>query len=168
MNDSFKKISTFLVLVSGLALIFELPYIRNSFYVPICQALNLNNQEFGVLSSIYSTVSLVMYVAGGFLSDRLNSRWLLFLPFAGTGILGFWFSRFPDYGELKIIFALMGITTVMTFFFHIHPHPQEPGRQIRTGADIWMDGGREGDFRRRDLFCDPAAVSGAGGGKVRV
>lgn len=116
MNDSFKKISTFLVLVSGLALIFELPYIRNSFYVPICQALNLNNQEFGVLSSIYSTVSLVMYVAGGFLSDRLNSRWLLFLPFAGTGILGFWFSRFPDYGELKIIFALMGITTVMTFF----------------------------------------------------
>ena len=142
MNDSFKKISTFLVLVSGLALIFELPYIRNSFYVPICQALNLNNQEFGVLSSIYSTVSLVMYVAGGFLSDRLNSRWLLFLPFAGTGILGFWFSRFPDYGELKIIFALMGITTVMTFF----PHPSASSRtwEADTNRGGYLDGWRPG------------------------
>ena len=98
MNYGFKKISTFMALVFGLALIFELPYIRNSFYVPICQALNLTNQEFGVLSSIYSLVSLVMYIVGGFLSDRFNSRWLLFLPFAGTGALGFWFSGFPEYG----------------------------------------------------------------------
>lgn len=143
MNDSFKKISTFLVLVSGLALIFELPYIRNSFYVPICQALNLNNQEFGVLSSIYSTVSLVMYVAGGFLSDRLNSRWLLFLPFAGTGILGFWFSRFPDYGELKIIFALMGITTVMTFFSTSIRILKNLGGRYEQGRIFgWMEAGK--------------------------
>ena len=47
MNYGFKKISTFMALVFGLALIFELPYIRNSFYVPICQALNLTNREPG-------------------------------------------------------------------------------------------------------------------------
>lgn len=116
VNMSFKKISIFVVIVFGLGLIFELPYIRNSFYIPICQTLNLTNQEFGVLSGIYSVVSMITYIVGGFLSDRITSRWVLFAPFAGTGLLGFWFSSFPTYGELKIIFGLMGITTVMTFF----------------------------------------------------
>ncbi len=116
MDCSFKKMSTFLAVVLGWSIIFELPYIRNSFYIPICQALNLTNKEFGALSSIYSCVCVAVYFMGGILSDRIHSRWILLLPFVGTGILGFWFSSFPDYGELKIIFALMGVTTVMTFF----------------------------------------------------
>lgn len=143
MNHSFRKISTFMTVVFGLALIFEIPYIRNSFYVPICQTLNLTNQEFGVLSSIYSIVSLIVYIVGGFLSDRINSRWLLFLPFAGTGILGFWFSGFPDYGELKIIFALMGITTVMTFFSTGIRILKGLGDQYEQGRIFgWMEAGK--------------------------
>lgn len=143
MNHSFRKISTFMTVVFGLALIFEIPYIRNSFYVPICQTLNLTNQEFGVLSSIYSIVSLIVYIVGGFLSDRINSRWLLFLPFAGTGILGFWFSGFPDYGELKIIFALMGITTVMTFFSTGIRILKGLGDQYQQGRIFgWMEAGK--------------------------
>lgn len=116
MDCSFKKVSTFLAVVLGWSIIFELPYIRNSFYIPICQALNLTNKEFGALSSIYSCVCVAVYFLGGVLSDRIHSRWILLLPFVGTGLLGFWFSRFPNYRELKMIFALMGITTVMTFF----------------------------------------------------
>lgn len=116
MDCNFKKVSTFLAVVLGWSIIFELPYIRNSFYIPICQALNLTNKEFGGLSSIYSCVCVIVYFFGGILSDRIHSRWILLLPFVGTGILGFWFSSFPDYEELKIIFALMGVTTVMTFF----------------------------------------------------
>lgn len=143
MNVSFKKMSTFMAVVFGMALIFEIPYIRNSFYVPICQTLNLTNQEFGVLSSIYSTVSLAVYVIGGFMSDRVNSRWLLFLPFAGTGILGFWFSGFPDYGELKIIFALMGITTVMTFFSTGIRILKRLGTRYEQGRIFgWMEAGK--------------------------
>ncbi len=114
--EKAKKMGTFIILTVGMSLIFELAYLRNSFYIPMCIALNVTNHEFGILLSIYSLAASITYVIGGFISDRIESRAMLFLPFMLTGILGFAFSTLPSFFHMKVIFALMGVTTVMTYF----------------------------------------------------
>ena len=114
-----KKMSTFIIFTCSIGLIFELAYLRNSFYIPMCITLNLNNEEFGWLSSIYSISAAVTYLIGGFLSDRIHSRISLFLPLFFTGIIGIIFSTIPNYPVLKILFFLMGITSIMTLFSFI-------------------------------------------------
>ena len=48
-KPNFKKWMSLLVLCCGTGVIFQLPYIRNTFYVPLVEALNLTNEEFGLL-----------------------------------------------------------------------------------------------------------------------
>ncbi len=138
-----KKVGTFAIITCGIAIIYELPYLRNSFYIPMCQTFNLTNQEFGMLSSIYSIVCMFAYFIGGIYSDRIFSRWLLFLPFLGTGCVGFWFSTFPSYASLQVIYALLGITTVFTFFSSAIRMLQDLGDSDEQGRIFgFMEGGK--------------------------
>ena len=48
MNKSFiKKYGTLLLLAAGAGIIFQLPYIRETFYVPIQNAMNLTDAQMG-------------------------------------------------------------------------------------------------------------------------
>ena len=60
MNKSFiKKYGTLLLLAAGAGIIFQLPYIRETFYVPIQNAMNLTDAQMGMLSSGYATMATV-------------------------------------------------------------------------------------------------------------
>ena len=62
MNKAFiKKYGTLLLLATGAGIIFQLPYIRETFYVPIQNAMNLSNAQMGLLSSGYATMSRRYY-----------------------------------------------------------------------------------------------------------
>ena len=76
-KPNFKKWMSLLVLCCGTGVIFQLPYIRNTFYVPLVEALNLTNEEFGLLSTSYATVSMICYFFGGWIADRVSPRKLL-------------------------------------------------------------------------------------------
>ena len=68
MNKSFiKKYGTLLLLAAGAGIIFQLPYIRETFYVPIQNAMNLTDAQMGMLSSGYATMATFF----------LLCRWLL-------------------------------------------------------------------------------------------
>ena len=71
----------------GTGVIFQLPYIRNTFYVPLVEALNLTNEEFGLLSTSYATVSMICYFFGGWIADRVSPRKLLTISFISTGLV---------------------------------------------------------------------------------
>ena len=59
MNQSFvKKYGTLLLLAAGAGIIFQLPYIRETFYPQIQAAMNLSNAQMGLLSSGYATVEM--------------------------------------------------------------------------------------------------------------
>lgn len=117
MNKAFiKKYGTLLLLATGAGIIFQLPYIRETFYVPIQNAMNLSNAQMGLLSSGYATMSLFSYFIGGIIADKFSARKLLTFSFIATGILGFWFSTFPGYTISRIIFVLMGISTIITYW----------------------------------------------------
>lgn len=117
MNKVFiKKYGTLLLLATGAGIIFQLPYIRETFYVPIQNAMNLSNAQMGLLSSGYATMSLFSYFIGGIIADKFSARKLLTFSFIATGILGLWFSTFPGYTISRVIFVLMGISTIITYW----------------------------------------------------
>lgn len=117
MNKAFiKKYGTLLLLAAGAGIIFQLPYIRETFYVPIQNAMNLTNEQMGLLSSGYATMATLSYFIGGVIADKFSARKLLTFSFIATGVLGLWFSTFPNYTVSRIIFILMGVSSIITYW----------------------------------------------------
>lgn len=117
MNKAFiKKYGTLLLLAAGAGIIFQLPYIRETFYPQIQSAMNLTNAQMGLLSSGYATMATLSYFIGGIVADKFSARKLLTFSFIATGLLGLWFSTFPGYNVARVIFVLMGITTIITYW----------------------------------------------------
>lgn len=117
MNKAFiKKYGTLLLLAAGAGIIFQLPYIRETFYVPIQNAMGLSNSQMGLLSSGYATMATLSYFIGGMIADKFSARKLLTFSFIATGLLGLWFSTFPSFTVGRIIFVLMGISSIITYW----------------------------------------------------
>ncbi|NMD71556.1 MFS transporter [Bacillus sp. DNRA2] len=111
-----KKYGTLLLLAAGAGIIFQLPYIRETFYPQIQEAMGLSNKQMGLLSSGYSAMAIFSYFIGGIIADKFSARKLLAFSFVTTGLLGFWFSTFPSYNVARLIFVLMGISTIVTYW----------------------------------------------------
>lgn len=105
-----------IILSLGVGIIFQLPYIRETFYVPLQKALGASDQQMGLLSSGYAMMATISYFLGGILADRFSSRKLIAFSLVTTGILGVYFSTFPGYTISRWIFVLWGITTIITYF----------------------------------------------------
>ncbi|OUQ60015.1 MFS transporter [Tyzzerella sp. An114] len=117
MNKAFiKKYGTLLLLAAGAGIIYQLPYIRETFYVQIQEAMQLTNAQMGMLSSGYATMATFSYFVGGIVADKFSARKLLTFSFLVTGILGLWFSTFPAYNVARVIFVLMGVSTIITYW----------------------------------------------------
>lgn len=117
MDKAFiKKWGTLLLLAAGAGIIFQLPYIRETFYPQIQKAMNLTNAQMGMLSSGYATMATISYFIGGAVADKFSARKLLTFSFIATGALGLWFSTFPSYNTARLIFVLMGVTSIITYW----------------------------------------------------
>ncbi len=114
--STFRKYATLLLLAAGAGIIFQLPYIRETFYPQIQTAMNLTNEQMGMLSSVYATMATASYFIGGIVADKFSARKLLTFSFIATGILGWWFSTFPSFNTARLIFGLMGISTIITYW----------------------------------------------------
>lgn len=95
---------------------YSLPYMKSSFYDPMQQALALSHTQIGNLLSLYGLVGMVSYFIGGWFADRFSVRKLITFSLIASGILGFYFSTFPSYSMILLIFVLWGFTTILTFF----------------------------------------------------
>lgn len=115
-RSAIKKYGTLLLLSCGAGFIFQLPFIRETFYIPIQNAMGLTNAQMGSLNGWYAIVATPAYFLGGIVADKFSPRIMLTFSFLSTGLLGLWFSLFPGYTVSRVIFALMGFTTVMTYW----------------------------------------------------
>ena len=97
-------------------IIFFLPFLQELYYRPLTEALNLTNTEVGSLLSIFGATSLLCYVPGGWLADRVSPRILISASLMMTGISGLYFSTFPSYGVSLAIHALWGVTITLLFW----------------------------------------------------
>lgn len=111
-----KKYLTIFIIASGTTVMYSLPYLKSTFYDPMRMALGLNHQQLGNLLSIYGILATLLYFPGGFLADKFSSKKLLSFSLISSGLIGLYFSTYPPYEMLIVIFALWGVTTILTFW----------------------------------------------------
>ncbi|MDO5548447.1 MAG: MFS transporter [Eubacteriales bacterium] len=160
MNKAFiKKYGTLLLLAAGAGIIFQLPYIRETFYVPIQNAMGLTNAQMGLLSSGYATMATLSYFVGGVVADKFSARKLLTFSFIATGILGLWFSTFPGYTISRVIFVLMGISTIITYWSACIKATRMLGTPDEQGRLFGLQEGLRGILNALLVFGMTAAFS---------
>ncbi len=160
MNKAFiKKYGTLLLLAAGAGIIFQLPYIRETFYVPIQNAMNLSNEQMGLLSSGYATMATLSYFIGGIIADKFSARKLLTFSFLATGILGLWFSTFPGFTISRIIFVLMGISTIITYWSACIKATRMLGTEEEQGRLFGLQEGLRGVLNALLVFAMTAVFS---------
>ncbi len=106
------------MVVLGLSggIIFFLPFLRESFYKPLGEALSLNNTELGVMMSVFGFASMISYFPGGWIADRVSPRKLIASSCLATGGLGLYFATFPGYTISIVIHACWGILISLLFW----------------------------------------------------
>ena len=160
MDKSFiKKYGTLLLLAAGAGIIFQLPYIRETFYVPIQNAMNLSNAQMGMLSSGYATVATISYFIGGAIADKFSARKLLTFSFLATGALGLWFSTFPGFTISRIIFVLMGVSTIITYWSACIKATRMLGSEEEQGRLFGLQEGLRGILNALLVFVMTAAFA---------
>lgn len=97
-------------------IVFVLPFLQEVYYNPLSQALGLNHTQVGFLMSVFGIASMIAYLPGGWLADRVSPRWLISVSLIGTGLGGLYFSTFPGYIMSLAIHAFWGITIALLFW----------------------------------------------------
>lgn len=115
-KNNVKRFLIIFILAFGTTAMYSLPYMKSSFYDPMQQALALSHTQIGNLLSLYGLVGMVSYFIGGWFADRFSVRKLITFSLIASGLLGFYFSTFPSYSMILLIFVLWGFTTILTFF----------------------------------------------------
>ncbi len=97
-------------------IIYLLPYLREVYYLPLLEALNLTNTQLGVMMSVFGVTAMLSYFPGGWIADRVSPRKLITLSMMATGLAGFYFSTFPSYRICIMIHAFWGVSVTLTFW----------------------------------------------------
>ena len=83
-----KNYLTLLILVVSAAAFYQIPYLRWTFYDGMMELSGLNNTQFGLTMSVYGTVSMILYLPGGIIADKISSRILVPVSLIVTGAAG--------------------------------------------------------------------------------
>jgi len=107
-----------IMLVLGFSggVIFLLPYLKEVYYRPLADALDLSNTQVGLMMSAFGITALISYFPGGWLADRFSARTLISLSLLSTGLLGMYFATFPGFIEGVVIHAIWGVTITLLFW----------------------------------------------------
>jgi len=92
------------------------PFLREVYYIPMQEAMELSNTQMGMLMGVFGAVGLLTYFPGGWLADRVSSRKLITLGMISTGASGLYFATFPGYTANLLLHAFWGVSITMVFW----------------------------------------------------
>jgi sugar phosphate permease len=137
------KWTRFALLVMGGGTIYKLANLKDVFYVPMQDYLGLSNTQIGMLLSINSIVATVLFVVGGYLADRFQTRNVIALGLVGAGAIGLYMSSFPGYNQLLILFAMLAICSDCLFWPALLKSVRQLGDSKEQGRMFgFLEGGR--------------------------
>ena len=113
---SLKSWLQFFTCSLGAFAIFYVLFCRASFYDVFVTAMGVTDAQFGICYAVYGWIAVVGYLIGGFVADRVAPRWLMFISFLVTGACNFVLGLWPNYTVTLILYAIMGISTTITFW----------------------------------------------------
>ena len=99
----------FIVLILGGGTIYKLANIKDAFYVPMQEIMGLTHTQIGTLLSVNAIVATALFVVGGMLADRFDTRKLIPVGLIGAGLLGLYMASFPGYSAMLVIYAMLAV-----------------------------------------------------------
>jgi sugar phosphate permease len=112
----FKNSMVFLILSATVALAYQLPFLRFTFYDQFAAAYQLTNTEIGILASALSITYTLCYPIGGWIADRFSMRTLICITLAALAVLTFTFAITTNFVVLLIIHVLYGFFGIATLW----------------------------------------------------
>jgi sugar phosphate permease len=106
----------FLILILGGGTIYKLANLRDAFYVPMQEFMGLSHTQIGMLLGANAIIATTLFVVGGLLADRYDTRKLIPLGLIGTGSLGLYLATFPPFSGLLIVFSLLAVCADCLFW----------------------------------------------------
>jgi sugar phosphate permease len=106
----------FLVLVLGGGTIYKLASLKDAFYIPMQEYMGLSHTQIGTLLSANAIVATALFVLGGFLADRFETRRLIPLGLIGAGGLGVYLATFPGFNQQLVVFSLLAVCADCLFW----------------------------------------------------
>ena len=111
-----RSLLQFITCAVGAFAIFYVLFSRDSFYQPFLAAMEVTDGEFGNLYGMYGWIAVISYPIGGVIADKVSPRMMMFLSFMGTGLCNIALGFFPGYSVCMVLYAIMGVTTALTFW----------------------------------------------------
>ncbi|MDR1966647.1 MAG: MFS transporter [Synergistaceae bacterium] len=111
-----KNFFRLLLLAFSGSTIYGLPYFRLYYYDAYLQVYNLNNTQMGTLGSAYGVLGLLSYLIGGVFADKFSAKKLIVFSLVATGVAGIGHLAFNSFYALVGIYALWGVTSLLTFW----------------------------------------------------
>ena len=123
--------------------IYPLIYLRQNFEVSILESFGITISQLGQCYSMLGVIFVATYLPSGWLADKVSPRWLIAFSLVATALLGLWFSTFPPFESLLIIFGGWGIVTGLTFWAALIKGVTVLARHDEQGRFFGLlDGGR--------------------------
>ncbi len=94
------------------SVIYSAPYLRQLFKTSLLDAFNLTEIQLGNLSTTYAIVSIICYLPGGWLADRVAPRKLVIIALFSSAATYAWYATIPGYSALLTIYGLWGVIGV--------------------------------------------------------
>lgn len=144
MTTVEKRLTMTLLCLSG-SIIYWLPFISETFYVPMQEAFGFSKTQLGFLLATFGLVSLISYFPGGWLADRVLPRKLISFALLVTAAGGFVFSTTPSYEICIVLFGLWGVTTACIFWSAMIKATRSLASEAEQGRAFgFLEGGRNG------------------------
>lgn len=104
------------LLAVGAGQIFQLPYLRYSYYDAMLNTLGYTNTQLGTLMSMFGLGAVFCYLFGGALADAIPSKILLSAGQILTGLGGLLFVTFPPYPVAVAISVFWAFTGCLVYW----------------------------------------------------
>lgn len=91
--------------------IYMIPYIQYVYYNDVVSSLGITNAQLGVLLTVYTLFSTLLYIPGGWIVDKTNPKAAMVISAIGTGIVGIWAAFNMNYQSFIIAWILLAFTT---------------------------------------------------------
>ena len=82
------------------------------FYDQMVSSLGVTHTQIGILSSVYAGVKMVLYIPGGIIADRLDTKKCLIFSLIGESLLTAVYATLPSMLILAAIQALMAVVNI--------------------------------------------------------
>lgn len=115
-SENFKKWFTFIILVIGGGTIYKLSSLKDAFYGPMQEFMNLSHTQIGAAMSVYGMVQTVGNVGSIYISDRFSKKLLIPLSLIGIGVVGVYLSTFPSYYGILACWGLFAFFGEVTYW----------------------------------------------------